>query len=364
MKKNQPALWMFIASMILFTGFKKNTGHQNNLINESAHIYHPVDILPDPVKVSIANATAIKSDKGQKPLKVMVYLSKPATEPVTVKYSTEDGTAKAGVDYVATNGTVTFNTGEVSKWITVFIIGEVAADPDEDAQVNHNSNFKISISQAKGALIDAAQAIITMLQNVAQNPSIIGAGGGEAIYEVCFVYTGYTSFYGGTAADCSVRASGTVALCGYLRGKESLGKYDDTHYMGTLELVIDIDVCSVKTLPNGESKQCFMSVSGSGTAETELKIVFGTDMAGNYDGRGGYIKTENKDGRFVRTVSGTCDQQQTDEERAMIPNESIVSVFNGKDLPMLLTRTLRTGIYSETDDQGNKTEVNVLRKIR
>ena len=71
----------------------------------------------------------------------MVYLSRAATEPVTVKYSTEDGSAKAGVDYVATKGSLTFDPGEVAKWITVPIIGEVAADPDEDAPVNSMCRF-------------------------------------------------------------------------------------------------------------------------------------------------------------------------------------------------------------------------------
>ena len=35
----------------------------------------------------------------------------------TVNYSTSDGTAIAGMNYVATTGSITFNVGEVSKTI-------------------------------------------------------------------------------------------------------------------------------------------------------------------------------------------------------------------------------------------------------
>jgi hypothetical protein len=39
----------------------------------------------------------------------------------TVHYSTGGGTAKAGVDYVAADGDITFNAGETSKTITITI---------------------------------------------------------------------------------------------------------------------------------------------------------------------------------------------------------------------------------------------------
>ena len=133
MKNYQMSLGVFITSLILFTGFKKNPEQENILTEKSADTNNHVAISKEPVKVSIAGTTAIQGDKGQSPVEAMVYLSRAATEPVTVKYSTENGSAKAGTDYVATNGSITFEAGEVAKWITVLIIGEVAADPDEGA---------------------------------------------------------------------------------------------------------------------------------------------------------------------------------------------------------------------------------------
>jgi hypothetical protein len=362
MIKYQMQAWVLIISLVLLTGLKKNTELQNMTVEKPAYTKNHNSVLAELVKVSIAEATVIKGDKGQRPVKAMVYLSKAATEPVTVKYSTENGSAKAGVDYVAANGSITFEPGEAAKWITISIIGEVAADPDEDAHVNNSANFIIRLFQAAGAIIDMGRAYITIIQNITGNPSFAG-GGTQAVYEVMISYTGYTSF-AGTAADCEMRKDGVVVLSGYLSGKENVASDDDILYTGNLEMTIDIDICSADRPPgSSEDKFCYIRVNGSGKVYTELEIYTGTDAAGKFDGRGGYIKIENKDGLFKRTVTGGCGAQ-VDEEWTMVPNKSISSIFNGKELQKLLTRTLRKGIYTDTDNEGNITVVEVLRKIR
>jgi hypothetical protein len=102
-----------------------------------------------------------------------------------------------------------------------------------------------------------------------------------------------------------------------------------------------------------------MTVTGKGWVYTELEL----DTAG----RSAYIKISydsTRNGRFQKSVIGTCDQPQMAEEKHMVPNETIATIFNGRDLPMLVTqRTLRVGSYVETDG-GNKTEVNIIRKIQ
>jgi hypothetical protein len=331
MKKYQLSLLVLISPIVFLFSFKKDR---------------------EPVKVSMANATAIQSEKGQRPVKVLVYLSQPATERVTVKYNTENGSAKAGVDYV----------GEIAKWISINIIGEVAADPDEYAPVSNPPDFIVMISEATGVIIDVAKAYITILQGIARNPSLIGAGGNDAIYEVMISYTGYTTF-SGNAADCGIRPDGIVVLTGYLSGRENINSDDDIMYRGNLEMIIDIDICSITRLPGSdEDKFCGIRVNGSGKVYTELEIYFADDNH-KQGSRGGYIKIENKDGQFKRTVTGACTDQN-DDEWTMVPNKSISSMFNGYELLMLTNRTLRKGTYTHTDDDGNVTVVEVLRKIR
>jgi hypothetical protein len=51
---------------------------------------------------------------------------------VSVDFTTADGTALAGSDYVATNGTLVFAPGEKEKIVTVALTPDVPAEPDEE----------------------------------------------------------------------------------------------------------------------------------------------------------------------------------------------------------------------------------------
>ena len=57
------------------------------------------------------------------------------SEPVTVDYSTINGTALAGQDFIETNGVLTFNPLETSKTITIPIINDTTLEPRENFSV-------------------------------------------------------------------------------------------------------------------------------------------------------------------------------------------------------------------------------------
>lgn len=333
MRHYKVSIWLSIIPVIFVNGFKKNNWIEN-----------------DPVKVSIADVRVVRSDKGQKPVDVMVCLSQPASKPVKVEYITKNGSALAGTDYVTSKGTITFAPGETMKRIRVLIIGEVAADADEDAPAVPEISFGILLTSIENAMILHGTAIITLIQNVF-TPQV-----NQSVYDVRLVYEGYTSL-GGKIEHCPIRSNGTVVLEGRLVGYENVGSTDDIEYTGTLQLDIDMDICSAKTEedPGGGYPICAMTVNGSGVVNTELKI--------HFDGRGGYITTENKSGRFTKSVNGSCDQGQIGEELNMVPNETIASVFNGLELPMLTHRTLQTRQYQHRIDDRNVVFVDV-RKIR
>jgi hypothetical protein len=50
---------------------------------------------------------------------------------VTVSFHTTNGTAKAGEDYVAKTGTLTFAPGETSKTITIVVNGDSKRESNE-----------------------------------------------------------------------------------------------------------------------------------------------------------------------------------------------------------------------------------------
>ncbi|MEX2141597.1 MAG: Calx-beta domain-containing protein [Pirellulales bacterium] len=81
-----------------------------------------------------------------------VRLNPPLNTPVRVDYATADQTAQAGLDYVATTGSVTFAPGQTIQTIVVPVINDATLeDPDE--------TFSVQLSNPQGATIGDGEAI-------------------------------------------------------------------------------------------------------------------------------------------------------------------------------------------------------------
>lgn len=86
-----------------------------------------------------------------------VNLTSPSTVPVTVNYGTSDRGATAGLDYVATSGTLTFAPGETAKNIPVTIIG--------DSQVELTESLNMNLSAPTNATLISATGVGTILDD-------------------------------------------------------------------------------------------------------------------------------------------------------------------------------------------------------
>jgi hypothetical protein len=338
MKQFQIA-FLLIPSVIALTGLKKN--YSDNKSTSTA------------TGISIGNTIVVEGNGGQRAVDVMVIISAVETSAVTVSFSTTDKSASAGSDYVAAKGTVTFAPGETMKRITVSVTGDQVCEPNE--------TFEIVLSGASGAILTNSVGKITIANDDCKGGSSGGNSIGRnlAVYEVRLTYTGYTSLYG-VPPDCPVRTNGKVVLTGLVSGGEDVDPEDDISYTGVLQIDIDMDICSVKRLANGEDRFCRIRALGWGEVKTELEIYSdGQDSA-----RGGYIKINNDTNEFIRLASGDCNKAEEMEEQDMIPNRTIASIFNGKELLMLPNKykTLQVGRYVETGSAG-ETVVEVLRKI-
>lgn len=86
-----------------------------------------------------------------------VTLSVALTEPVDVAWSTKDGTAKAGIDYEAASGVVTFLPGETEKQIQVTVYGQ-------DVGTTQPKNFYIKLTPPTNAVLGTSliECIITV----------------------------------------------------------------------------------------------------------------------------------------------------------------------------------------------------------
>src|SRR6476620_3141252 len=78
------------------------------------------------------SAYAVAEDDSAGAATITVFRKGPpakrVNQPATVDYSTSDGTAKNGVDYTATSGTLSFASGQTSASFTVPVINNSAVD--------------------------------------------------------------------------------------------------------------------------------------------------------------------------------------------------------------------------------------------
>ena len=76
---------------------------------------------------------------------------------VTASHATSDGSAVAGVDYVAASGTLTFAVGEREKTIEVDVVDDVLDEDDE--------TFTLELTDLAGATAELATAVATILDD-------------------------------------------------------------------------------------------------------------------------------------------------------------------------------------------------------
>jgi hypothetical protein len=97
---------------------------------------------------------ALPSGTGQAspgmPLTFTVTLSAASPTPVTVTYSTVDGTAKAGLDYTSTSGTLSFPANVTSETITVPVLSDAALTSSRSLSVLMSAPSGATIAQGTG----------------------------------------------------------------------------------------------------------------------------------------------------------------------------------------------------------------------
>ena len=97
---------------------------------------------------------SVAPEATDRSLAFVVTLSPKAAGEVTVKYATSDGTATAGDDYTAVNGTLTFEPGQTRKTILVPTIVDTVDDEGE--------TMTLTLSEPSGAAISDSEAVGTI----------------------------------------------------------------------------------------------------------------------------------------------------------------------------------------------------------
>jgi len=111
--------------------------------------------VPLSPRVSVGNATTLKGNTGSSDAIVTLAVSMPSSSPVSVQYSTQDGSGHQGIDYTPITGTVTFGPQVTSQTISVPVLG--------DRLARGNKIFHMKLSQPTGAALGDALSNVGIL---------------------------------------------------------------------------------------------------------------------------------------------------------------------------------------------------------
>ncbi len=133
---------------------------------------------PDPPVVSIDDVSLVEGDEGTMNATFTVELSRAtggADGTVTVGYATEDGTATAADgDYRSASGTLSFAPGQMSRELTVEVVGDTRVEADEA--------FAVVLSNPDGATLGDDRGEATIL-NDDEEPSRIRIADAPSVAE-------------------------------------------------------------------------------------------------------------------------------------------------------------------------------------
>jgi probable HAF family extracellular repeat protein len=123
--------------------------------NNRAFLLTPMP--PDTPLLNIGDTTVTEGNTGTRTATFTVTVSPAASQPVTVNFGTSNGTAVAGSDYQARSGMVTFAPGQTSQTISIVVNGDRTGE--------WNETFRVTLSQATGAVLIDAQGVGTIVDD-------------------------------------------------------------------------------------------------------------------------------------------------------------------------------------------------------
>jgi Ca2+-binding RTX toxin-like protein len=159
---------------VLFAGGQSSISATGTIVDD--------DVAPASL-ATIGTTVIAEGDNGVSNAIVTVTLAGPATSAVTLDYATRDGTATAGSDYAASNGTLRIAAGATSGTISVPIYGDIAGEADETILIDFYHPVGITLTGNASSITATAVTISNdEVTGDAQDNVIIGTGGREGLY--------------------------------------------------------------------------------------------------------------------------------------------------------------------------------------
>jgi len=111
--------------------------------------------MPPPNTKPSVSIDALSVEEGDQANSVFinVHLTKASTESVTISVESENGSAKAGSDYVAVSESIEFGVGSVQETVKLDILGDDDKESDEDLKINIVNVTGASLGNASATII-------------------------------------------------------------------------------------------------------------------------------------------------------------------------------------------------------------------
>ena len=141
----------------------------------------------DEALLSITPAVSVaEGDEGVTQAAFAVTLSGASEQVVTARWATADGTAKAGADYEAASGRVTFEPGETRRTIGVAVLGDEIPEADETFTITLSDPEHAALGEERtgtATIVDDDEALLSI------TPAVSVAEGDEGVTQAAFAVT-------------------------------------------------------------------------------------------------------------------------------------------------------------------------------
>ena len=131
---------------------KRYTGADANAHFDRAMLYSL-----DVPSIDALDVSVNEGQSGSTTAMANVRMACSTTRPVTVDYSTQDGTAKAGEDYQSALGTLTIPAGQTSVNLPLSIVG--------DTLTEGNQTFTLRLQNPSGAVVSDGEMLVTIVDD-------------------------------------------------------------------------------------------------------------------------------------------------------------------------------------------------------
>ncbi len=126
-----------------------------------------------------------------------IELSRPSSETLTFAYETVNGSARAGQDYTARSGSVTFAPGQTTQQIAVTVTGDTGIEALENFFLRLLAPFPAAVGSGAATAIGTAEILDGAIVGTAFPDSRVGTARADAIYGLA----GDDDLFGGGGHD-------------------------------------------------------------------------------------------------------------------------------------------------------------------